>query len=231
MKKISLLLCRVLFAMVSLYPVGAVLCALFGYRFTLNCVAGYCAVFAVLALLVVLFFKAPSEHRIDGVLMAILLPLSLVSALFYIAAVRSIVVVVSVLVTEVCCCILATKHGKPIALKIVALVLSALMVVPAGFLGFMTYFFAHIGRNTVVTTVESPSGKYYAEVVDSDQGALGGDTLVDVYESEKLNAILFTIEKKPQRVYFGDWGEFRDMEIYWKDDHRLVINSDEYEID
>ena len=117
------------------------------------------------------------------------------------------------------------------ALKIVALVLSALMILPICFFSFIALIFGNIGQNTVVQTVESPSGKYYAQVIDSDQGALGGDTLVDVYQDCGINAILFKIEKKPQRVYFGDWGEFNNMQIHWKDDNCLVINAVEYEID
>lgn len=64
------------------------------------------------------------------------------------------------------------------------------------FFDFIALIFGNIGQNTVVQTVESPSGKYYAQVIDSDQGALGGDTLVDVYEKSKINAILFKIEKE-----------------------------------
>lgn len=79
-------------------------------------------------------------------------------------------------------------------------------------------------------TVESPSGKYYAQVIDSDQGALGGDTLVDVYQDCEKTALIFKVDKKPQRVYSGDWGEFENMQIDWKDDNCLVINSVEYEI-
>lgn len=67
-------------------------------------------------------------------------------------------------------------------------------------------------------------------MIDSDKGALGGDTLVDVYEKSGINAILFKIEKNPQRVYFGEWGEFNNMQIYWKDDECLMIDSTEYKI-
>ncbi len=95
----------------------------------------------------------------------------------------------------------------------------------------MALTFGNIGQNTVVKTVSSPSGKYYAQVIDSDQGALGGDTHVDVYQECGINALLFRIEKNPRRVYFGDWGEYENMKIYWKDDNCLVINSVEYEME
>ena len=31
--------------------------------------------------------------------------------------------------------------------------------------------------------------------------------------------------------YFGEWGEFENMQNYWKDDNCLVINSVEYRIE
>ena len=52
-----------------------------------------------------------------------------------------------------------------------------------------------------------------------------------IVESGDGNLILFKIKKKPQRVYFGDWGDFKNMQIYWKDDECLVINSVEYGIE
>ena len=104
------------------------------------------------------------------------------------------------------------------------------MILPIGFFGFIALIFGNFGQNTVVQSVESPNGIYYAEVIDSDQGALGGDTLVDVYENKGIDTLIFKISKEPQRIYHGDWGEFYDMELYWKDDYCLVINSVEYTI-
>ena len=72
-------------------------------------------------------------------------------------------------------------------------------------------------ENTVVQTPESPDGEYVAQVIRSDQGALGGDTLVEVYPKEK--------PRQKQRVYVGEWGEYTAMEICWKTDTCLVING------
>ncbi len=139
-------------------------------------------------------------------------------------------VVASVFITIVCCSILSIKHGKPLVIKVIALILSVLMFLPVGFFGFIAVTFGFIGQNTVVQTVKSPNGNYTAEVIDSDQGALGGDTIVCVYEKSVIDFLIFKVEKKPQRVYLGPWGAFKDMQIYWKNDGCLVINSAEYEI-
>ena len=116
-------------------------------------------------------------------------------------------------------------------MKITASILYALLILFFSCLSFFMLIFGNIGQNTVVRTLESPSGKYCAQVIDSDQGALGGDTLVDVYKKSGVNLILFKIEKKPQLVYCGDWGEFNNMKIHWKGNNCLVINSVEYEIE
>lgn len=113
-------------------------------------------------------------------------------------------------------------------MKITALLLSALIALPIGSFGSMALLFGDFGQNTVVQSAKSPNDTYYAEVIDSDQGALGGDTLVEVYENKGINTFVFNITKNPQRIYYGEWGEAQNMQIYWKDDNCLVINSVEY---
>lgn len=88
--------------------------------------------------------------------------------------------------------------------------------------------FGKIGTDTVVNTLSSPDGRYYAEVIDVDQGALGGNTVVEVSGKREIDLIAFRISEIPQRVFIGEWGEHKDMEIYWKNDTCLVINSTEY---
>ena len=98
------------------------------------------------------------------------------------------------------------------------------------FFAFMMLTFGIIGQNTVIKNIESPNGNFYAQVIDSDQGALGGDTLVNVYEKRGIDTFIFRLKDKPQRVYLGEWREYESMHISWKNDKCLVINSVEYEI-
>lgn len=95
----------------------------------------------------------------------------------------------------------------------------------------MMLTFGNIGQNTVVKNIESPNGNFYAQVIDSDQGAFGGDTLVNVYEKREIDTFIFKLKDKPQRVYLGEWREYESMHISWKYDKCLVINSVEYEIE
>ncbi len=234
MKKVRCFLMWLLFVLTVLYPAGTLIADCFGNSFELISIFAYAMVIAILSFCTVILFivsKDEPENKVIGVLSAVIVPLSLINAVFYIFEHPKIPVIASVFLSVGCCCFITVKFGKPWALKIVALALSALMILPIGFFSFIALIFGNIGQNTIVQTVESPNGKFYAQVVDSDQGALGGDTIVDVYERGGINAIIFEIKKKPQRVYLGDWGEASDMQIYWKDDACLVINSVEYEIE
>ena len=233
MKKAVSVLLGLLFGLTVLYPAGIILTGCFGYHFALFSIPGFViglAALSVLAVVLDLACRNTTENRVLQILLAILTPLSLVNSVFCVFACPQIEVIASLLLSTGCCCYLTAKHGKPMGLKIAAFVLAGVMILPIGFLNFLALIFGNFGQDTVVKTVASPSGEYYAQVIDSDQGALGGDTVVDVYQDWELNALLFKITKKPQTVYFGDWGESQNMQIYWKDDHCLVINSVEYEI-
>ena len=220
-----------LFVLTILFPAGTVITACFGYTFKLISVSAFAVTIAALSVYAVFVVKNVSENKTIQVLLAMITPLSLINAVFYILESPQIWVIASALISVGCCCCLTVKYGKPVSLKIVTLVLFALMILPIGFISFIALIFGNIGLNTVVQAVESPSGKYYAQVIDSDQGALGGDTRVDVYQKSGINVVLFRIEKKPQRVYMGDWGEYKTMRIYWKGEGCLVINAVEYEIE
>ncbi len=231
-KAISILIC-LLFLLTILYPVGVIITACLGYTFELISVSAFAIAIAALSICVVILdivFPNRFKRKAAQILLALITPLSLINAAFCIFECPRIWVIASVFLSAGCCCCLTVKHGKPSSLKITALVLSALMMLPIGFFSFIALIFGNIGQNTVVKTVESPSGEYYAQVIDSDQGALGGDTLVDVYQKSGINFILFKVEKKPQTVYCGDWGEFENMQIYWKDNDCLVINAVEFPI-
>lgn len=103
------------------------------------------------------------------------------------------------------------------------------MIIPICQFSFFAAIFGNIGKTTVIDSVESPSGRYYAELLDNNHGATGGNTEVVVHERCLINAIVFRIEKQPKTVYHGEWGEFMNMKITWKDDDTLIINSAEYQ--
>lgn len=231
MKKAKFLLIWVLFALTFLYPAGACISTVLGYRFELSSISGFVGAIAALSLCIVILDivnRGAPQSKAVQILLAVMPPLSLVSTVFFILQCPKIWVIICTLFCTGCWAYLAIRYGKPLALKWVALGQCAVLILPICFFSFIALLFGNIGQNTVVQTVHSPSGKYYAQVIDSDQGALGGDTFVDVYEESGIHTILFKTQKKPQRVYIGEWGEFNNMQIYWKDDHCLVINGTEH---
>lgn len=228
-KTISVLGC-ILFFLVALLPLGTLLCACFGCLFQLVSIPFFAVVTAFLSLCLVIMSltaKGTENSGTGQVLFALLSPLSLLSGFLCILECGSILVIICVVICIGCCIFLTANNGKPLALKIIASVLSAVLVLPVGFFGFISLVFGGVAVNTVVKTLESPSGTYYAQVVDSDQGAMGGDTFVDVYE-KVADLLVFRISKKPERVYQGDWRAYQNMEIYWEDDNCLIINSVQY---
>jgi len=230
-KAISILIC-LLFLLTILYPAGAIITSCLGYNFELISFSAFAIVIATLSVCIIvldLICKNTAENKFTSVLLVVITPLSLINAVFYIIPHPQNSVIIGMILSVGCCCYLTIKHGKPLFLKTISLGLSVLMLFPIGFFGPIVFIVGNIAQSTVVRTVESPSGEYYAKVIDSSQGALGGNTFVDV-QQRGLNAVVFKIEKNPQRVYSGDWGESKYMHIYWKDDNCLVINSVEYEL-
>lgn len=231
-KAISVLTC-LLFVLTILYPAGVIITACLGYRFELISVSAFAIAIAVLSLCISaldILFKITVESRATGVLFAIITPISLINALMCIAADTQALVIASLLFSAICCCFLTIRLGRPSALKAVALALSAAMLLPIYFLGFIALTLGNFSENTVVQTIESPNGEYYAQVIDSAQGALGGNTFVDVRKTV-IDGLFFKIEKEPKRIYSGHWGEFKKMQIHWENDGCLVINSHKYEIE
>lgn len=102
-------------------------------------------------------------------------------------------------------------------------ILTAVLVAVVGFAVMIALLFSNFGQKTVVQTLPSPEGGYEVRVIDDDQGALGGTTIVEVEKNG-----WFT---RPERIYTGRWGEWKSMEIYWKSEHCLVINGKEYRVD
>ena len=232
MRKAATISMYSLFGLTVFCPAGKLLTACFGYTFRLTYVFAFACALATLSLLTIYLDKdekEPMESNVLRTLLTVITPLSLFNAGCYVYACPNYLVSVCVAVSAGCCFFLTVKYGMPS--KIVTLGISGLMVLPIGFMVLFGPLFGNIGQDTVVQSVESPSGKYCAQAIDSDQGALGGDTFVDVHETGGLDAIIFKIDRKPQRVYSGPWGAFEGMQIYWKNDGCLIINSTEYHID
>ena len=233
MKKVIKFLLCLLFALTLLFPVGALVSACFGYTFELTSFLAVSVIMAVISVFTVIFSIISKDKIINKgiiILSYILLPLSFINAVIYIFESGELLVAICMLVSAVCCFFIMIRNIMSTVGKIVVSILCVLATVFILFFSFVMLIFGIMGQNTVIKNIDSPSGNLYVQIVDSDQGALGGGTIVNVYEKREIDVVVFKLKDKPQRVYLGEWREYENMQISWKDDECLIINSVEYEI-
>lgn len=129
------------------------------------------------------------------------------------------------------CFVLSLAYNKfNILQSLFGILNSILLLLVIGFsLLFMT--FGQIGEHTVKRAVTSPMESYSAFLISSDQGALGGSTLVDVHDHTSMINIGIGQYVRITRIYAGEWNGYKSARIYWRDDHTLLINDVPYTID
>lgn len=231
MKNLITVFVSILFTLTAIFPLGTLISAIFGYSFEIISIPAFSIIIAVISVLAVILSFLSKEKASKGitVLTHILTPLSLINAVLYIFESTQLFVAICVFISVVCCFCLTLKNVVSKAGKIIILVLYAISTAFIVFFAFTMLTFGNIGHITVEKTVDSPDNSRVAQVIIIDQGALGGNTVVDVCEKKEIDAFIFRIKKKPQRVYIGEWGEAKNIQIYWKDDNCLVIDSVEYQ--
>lgn len=83
--------------------------------------------------------------------------------------------------------------------------------------GILGLCIGDFGANTIINEQYSPDNMYRVVTIDSDQGALGGDTIVN------LEGIYFGIIKKDiKTLYHGQWGE--KPNVIWVNNN--IVNID-----
>ena len=220
----------VLFVLALLTPSAELLARAAGYGisirgYELQAVAGTAA-FCLLTRQVL----APPKEKVSRrtSVLAALLPLLTAAGMYiHVFKSRSVVVGACAAACTLCAAVLLGHSRRMLALKWISLTLTVLLMMPFGLVLFGISFL----RETVVQRVPSPHQTCCAEVIDSDQGALGGDTFVDVkFVSEDVDLLVWKLEKKPLQVYSGPWGAFEGMQIFWESEQTLVINGHRYDI-
>ena len=124
-------------------------------------------------------------------------------------------------ISVICSSYVGLRFVKLEALFTVTSVIAALLMILIVGLTYLNMF--NLRKETVVKTLESPSGKFYVEVVDCDQGALGGSTVVYVHE-RGLNTFLFCTETS-WKFYEGQWRAYENMDIHWEENDVLFIDD------
>lgn len=225
MKRINLMLCAMLL-LCLLFPLLLLAGECFGFTVTVRNWGMHGVVFTLLFSFVGLrALECEEETRTGSVLACFLFPASAIHALvwtmgfarFWLAAVLSLVwVILSV--------IIMVKNVRPLWVKLIASLPSVVILLPT--LLAMLFLSFTWGYRGTVQTLTSPDRNYRAEVIDVNEGALGGATIVEVYDLRKqFDGIVFLFQKEPQIVYDGDWGKFKTMRVEWESEQVLMING------
>ena len=121
--------------------------------------------------------------------------------------------------------IIVAYYVKNTALLAVFYSLAGVLVLPI----FLFLMLSGFGAKTVIAREVSPDRKYCAEVIDDDQGALGGATQLLVYRFDQSFSIgSFEFRKSQLELRSGPWGEFESLS--WQDSEHLSMNEKIYEI-
>ena len=216
----------ILLGMCLLFPVLLLLGECFGFSVRVRSWGVHSVVFTLIfSLFGLQVLGSDAKSRTGGVMSCLLFPASVVHAAvwtvgfarFWLAALLSLVWVGF-------SAVILLKNVKSLGAKLAALLPSTLILLPTLF--FMLFLPFAWGYRMAMRTVTSPERNYRAEVIDVNEGALGGDTIVEVYDLRKqFDGIVFFFQKEPQVVYHGDWGEFENMKLEWESEQILLING------
>ncbi len=224
---------RILAFFNSFLPVCTAICYCFGYKFSLFSYGACSIIFAVLSVAGVIYSLTSKQNlskKADTAMLAFLPLFSVINwALYLFKSSNKAIITACMPICFVCVTIIAIKYIKPDILKISSILIPSLALFPIAFSTFLLLL--PVSVNTVVKTIPSPEGTYYAEITDVDQGALGGDTLVRIHKTKKLDFLLFNITKNPEQVYLGDWKDYENMQIYWINENCIEIDEIEYTVE
>ncbi|MBO5797367.1 MAG: hypothetical protein J6R77_03355 [Clostridia bacterium] len=187
---------------------------------------------AVVLTVILCMHKDRSVSVVGGVLVALSPILALVGSFLFFVKSEGVMAGAVMLLGVICAFVLVARLFLPVALRVVTVIVSLLVALPLGCFSFLLLMFSALdGARTTVAEIPSPNGTYCASIIDSDQGALGGDTLVTVTkQADTVDLYFFTFETASQTVYVGEWLEYQRMHVYWKSDEVLVIHGKEYPI-
>ena len=240
MKRWNSILSWILLGMLLLVPGGVLICETVGYSFTLKYpVIHYWLIATVGLVLVVLRCCSKKAREYRKPILLLFAPLSMVNALFTYDGSEAKWIGLAMILSILFCTMITlskvafSKKMKPEEKWIIGtgvIYFFLLVIVVTMVTTVFHVLFGDFGRVWIERTACSPSGNYYAQVVVDDQGALGGNTYVDVYEDKGMDTFYFTICDEPERIYRGDWSDHLNMDLAWESEEILVINSVEYPV-
>ena len=217
----------------SLYPLLCLLSYFFGYLVYLSFSVVYALWLAVIFMYSNYFIKKNEETEFSesARICAAFLPLiTAVNLGVYVYKYKSVPIALVMGICLIFAAVIAEKVLEGNKAKVLSVVSSGFICLIVFVFSLLVVSISYFSAERLENFIVSPDRTYYAGVVNVDQGALGGDTVVYVHRSRGINLFLLSFNKIPQTVYIGEWGEYKTMQIEWKNENCLLINSEEYNI-
>lgn len=238
MNKTSVLI-AVMFAETLIVPFCFVFSIFTSYRFVVN---NYLILLIILSVVfigsagAVIHSKRSEIGAVPLIFTAFLLPLIEISYLFCMFDSLNLIMCVIVFGVWAAAAIWVTlsvyKKTARIfvfAVKAISAVISFLILFPLLWFSFFTLIFGDIAENTVIEELTSPEGIYTVQVISSDQGALGGGTIVYLCSNKgRIDLGFIEFGKDPEEIYRGRWD--KGMNVHWISDSELVIHDEIYTV-
>lgn len=212
------------------YPIAALVLAVFRYEVLITAPTAYLCINLVLlsAVLVCFFIQKPQAEKAEQIVAAFCVPSVAATCLSLawhgINLLCGCIGILLFLGSAVLAYSLCRKHRALTAFALVGLGILFLICFA------ITAFVGNFSSSTVVRAEYSPDNRYIAEVIENNQGALGGATLVTVRENKELRLPTLAIQKKASCLYTGRYGEFEDMLLSWKSNDMLRIQDRVYTV-
>ncbi len=219
-------------AVFLLVPICSMVAFIFGYDFHL-----YHGSITVLVMTALLVAAIAGMHWLNvqpkswgKVFAALLLPVLIFHAFFFLA--KDWLTFVCIAVSLGCGVVIFVQYANPRPWKIACGIAATLLVILLAFVLLTTSLLQGFGSRTVVKTAVSPGQAYEARVIDANEGALGGHTIVEVQQINPVISIgIGQFVKQPVCVYTGQWGESDHMDLRWENDGILVVNGVPYQVE
>ena len=218
----------ILLLLTLLFPSICILAKLLHYSFTVKNGIVYAIVFSVLYCgigILLIYRKDRRIGKISSVFLSGSLLLNQINTLVFIFWADNQAAMLLIALWFLMTAILVAVYVKSIALTATFYTLSGIFVLPI----LLFIMLSDFGARTVIAREVSPDMRYCAEVIDDDQGALGGATLLLVYRLDGSFSIgSFDFRKSQIELRSGPWGEFESLS--WQDSEHLSMNGTIYEI-
>ena len=229
-RKLNEVLCVILLLTNSFVPVCSLIATTINFKFELKRYIAFAAVSEIISVVCAfLLTKKADVSKTVCVTAGINLPVSVINWGIFLFKSSDVITTVLIIINFICSLIIFIKVTRKSSLKTaITAVASFFAVILIVFTPFY-FLIANFGKTTVYRTVESPDSTYRAEIVDSDNGALGGNTVVKVFNDKKnYDFFIFRFYENPEIVYIGDWGKFDSLNVYWSDVNTLTVEDETY---